>query len=128
MLSIADRVTFLGPVAPEGVNEAMQRADVFVVSSFMEGVPVVLMEAMAVGVPVIATGVGGMAELVEHGVNGFVVRPGVAAALVDALRAVQGDPEAAARRARAGRATIEDEFDIRKTAPQVRALLERYAP
>jgi hypothetical protein len=58
------------------VADTLRQADALVLPSFAEGVPVVLMEAMASGKPVIATQVGGVSELVEDGVSGFVVPPG----------------------------------------------------
>jgi glycosyltransferase involved in cell wall biosynthesis len=63
-----------------------------VLPSFAEGVPVVLMEAMASGKPVIATQVGGVSELVEDGVSGHVVPPGDAESLAEAIIAL-ADPE-----------------------------------
>jgi len=115
-LGIADRVRFLGYQSSDHVRSLLQETDVFVLPSFAEGVPVVLMEAMASGVPVVSTRVAGVAELVEHGVSGFVVPPGDVDALAGAIDALLADPELRTRFAAAGRLTIEREFDVRREA------------
>ncbi|MEO1444929.1 MAG: glycosyltransferase family 4 protein, partial [Cyanobacteria bacterium J06635_11] len=81
-LGLSKQVDFVGYQSPESVRAYLQRSDVFVMSSFAEGVPVVLMEAMMSGLPVVATQIAGVSELVEDGVNGFLVPPSD----VDALR------------------------------------------
>ena len=58
-----------------GVRKRLAEADVFVLTSFAEGVPVVLMEALAAGVPAVATRIAGIPELIEDGVTGFLVPP-----------------------------------------------------
>lgn len=120
------RVTFSGAVSPEDVQRHYAAADLFVLPSFAEGVPVVLMEAMAMGLPVIATRVGGVAELVEDGVTGRVIAPGNVAQLTDAiLEAARGEaPWVHARDAR--RAKVVNEFDIHHIGTQISGLFERY--
>jgi colanic acid/amylovoran biosynthesis glycosyltransferase len=76
-----------------------------------DGIPNVLVEAMAAGAPVVATRVSGIPELVAHEVNGLLVEPDDPAALADALVRVHGDRELAARIAAAGRRTVEERFD-----------------
>jgi glycosyltransferase involved in cell wall biosynthesis len=121
---IRDRVRFLGPLAPSRVQAELETAAVLVVSSFMEGIPVVLMEAMAAGVPVVATNVGGVHELVEHGVTGRLVRPGSEEGLAAALEDVCSDPESTTRLAVAARARVEAEFDVRVSAKSLLALFD----
>jgi colanic acid/amylovoran biosynthesis glycosyltransferase len=115
-LGVADRVRFLGYQSSDHVRCLLQETDVFVLPSFAEGVPVVLMEAMASGVPVVSTRVAGVAELVEHGVSGFVVPPGDVVALADAIDALLADAELRGRFGVAGRRTIEREFDVAREA------------
>src|SRR5690606_32562153 len=64
-LALGDRFRLLGPQSEAEVLRHMTRADVFALSSFMEGLPVVLIEAMAIGVPVVAPSVAGIPELIE---------------------------------------------------------------
>jgi glycosyltransferase involved in cell wall biosynthesis len=96
-------VRFLGPLAKEGVAELMRRADLFVLPSLHENLPVVLAEAMASGLPAVATRVGGVAELLDHADAGTLVAPGDPAALAEAIRArldaPRPDPAALAARA-----------------------------
>ena len=74
-LDLESSVTFTGKVANEKVPEYMAASDVFVLPSLSEGFPVVTLEAMASGLPIVATRVGGMPEIVEDGENGFLVEP-----------------------------------------------------
>jgi glycosyltransferase involved in cell wall biosynthesis len=115
-LGIAEHVRILGYQSSEQVRELLRHADVFVLPSFAEGVPVVLMEAMASGVPVIATRIAGIPELVEDGVSGLLTAPGDSAALVAAIDRLLSDGALRERLARAGRAVIEGEFDTKSEA------------
>jgi glycosyltransferase involved in cell wall biosynthesis len=89
-----------------------------------EGIPVVLMEAMSCGLPVVASRLSGIPELVEHGVEGLLVPPGDAVALADAIETLRDDPGLRARLGAAARSRIEREFDL---ATNARAILDRIA-
>ena len=115
-------VTLLGYQSQEGVAAALRDADALVLPSFAEGVPVVLMEAMAAARPVIATQVAGVSELVEHGTSGFVVRPGNEQVLADAILAL-ADADLAAM-GEAGRAKVKAEFDNLGEAEKLMALFQ----
>ena len=88
-----------------------QEADVFCLPSFAEGVPVVLMEAMATGRPVIATRIAGVPELVEDGISGLLVAPGNFEELADALLRLSVSPEERESLGLAGRHKVEEAFD-----------------
>jgi glycosyltransferase involved in cell wall biosynthesis len=113
---VADRVTFRGKVSDAELRRAYQTADVFVLPATLdargdtEGLGVVLLEAMNYGVPVIASNVGGIVDIVVHGQTGILVRPGDAAALATALDRVLGDPELARRYGAAGRERLRNDF------------------
>lgn len=126
-LGVEDRVSLLGGVSQDRIVDLYSGADVFCLPSFAEGVPVVLMEAMAMQLPVIATQVGGVTELVEHGVEGFVVRPGSLPALRTALVALADDPALRAQMGARGREKVAAEFDLRRSAAQLKAAFERVA-
>ncbi|MCU1373659.1 MAG: glycosyltransferase family 4 protein [Actinomycetia bacterium] len=113
---ITDRVTFTGSVGQDDIRRHYDAADVFCLPSFAEGVPVVLMEAMASGLPVVTTRITGVPELVEHGTSGVLVPPGRADALADALAELAAD--AARRNALgvAGRRMVEAEFEVTASA------------
>ncbi len=106
------RVRFLGYRSQEEVAAALARADVLVLPSFAEGLPVVLMEALAAATPVICSQVAGVAELVEDGRSGFLVPAGDVATLTDRILVLAADPERRTRMGRHGQARVRAEFDI----------------
>jgi colanic acid/amylovoran biosynthesis glycosyltransferase len=91
----------------------------------MDGIPNALIEAMALGIPVVTTSLSGIPELVIDGKTGVVVRPGDPAALATGLQTLIEDPAAARRRAAAGLAKVSAEFDIADSAAVMASLLER---
>ncbi len=121
-LGIASRLRLLGHVAdPRPVYEAL---DVFALSSRREGLPNVVLEAMALEVPVLATRVNGVPRLVRAGVNGFVVAPESVDELAGGLSRLLGDAELRARLAAAGRRTVEGEFAFATRMNKVRAVYD----
>jgi colanic acid/amylovoran biosynthesis glycosyltransferase len=110
-LGLADAVSFLGAVGSDIVPSLYQRAHVFCLPSFAEGLPVSLIEAMASGVPVVTTRIMGTPELVEDGVSGLLVAPGRSDLLADALWRVCTDPELRRALADAGAAKVRSEFE-----------------
>lgn len=123
-LGLDGTVTFAGARTQAEVAEALKEADMFVLPSFAEGVPVVLMEAMASGLPVIATRIAGISELVEEGVSGHLVPPGSEAALEGAITALLKDAGTRDAMGKAGRAQVEESFDIAKEAAKIGRLID----
>lgn len=124
-LGLRDVVHFGGAVPQTETAAWYQAADVFCLPSFAEGVPVVLMEAMATGLPVVTTRIAGIPELVEDGVSGRLVPPGRADLLASALAELADDPALRRRMGEAGRRAVCEEFDIRRSALRLlRILLE----
>lgn len=121
-LGIAAQVTFAGRLSEKDALDEIAHSDVLVLPSFMEGLPIVLMEAMAIGTPVIATRVAGIPELVEDGTNGLLFTPSDWGALADCMRRLADDPRLRARLATEGRKAVEQEFDIDRSAAAMRAL------
>lgn len=124
-LGIADKVMFAGYANQEEVRSHLQRCDVFLLPSFAEGVPVSLMEAMACGVPVIATYVGGVAELVEDGETGLVVYPGDPISLKNAIARYANDHALRERVSRQGRDKVVAEFNIDTEVDKLAALFKQ---
>jgi glycosyltransferase involved in cell wall biosynthesis len=128
---LGDRVTFHGDQSEDAIRRMVAASDVLVQPSVvapdgdMDGIPNTLIEAMALGIPVVTTSVSGIPELVRDGVTGVVVRPGDPGELAGGLQRVIEDPEAARRRAAAGLALVSAEFDIAKSAAAMASLLER---
>lgn len=115
-------VKLLGRQPEDRALEEIGRSDVLVLASFMEGLPVVLMEAMALGVPVIAPDVAGIPELVENGESGLLFTAGDWDQLAERMCSLGNDQALRARLATAARRRIEAQFDI---ADAVIPLLER---
>ena len=91
-LSVSERVIFLGHVSAAEVRGYMRRADAFVLNSTYEGLPHVVLEAMAAGIPVIATDAGGTGEVVENEATGLLIPVGDEAALQAAIERLWNDP------------------------------------
>ncbi|MBK5928467.1 glycosyltransferase [Rhodobaculum claviforme] len=122
-LGLEGAVTFRGQLGEAEVAATLGAADMLVLPSFAEGVPMVLMEAMASRLPVVATRVGGVAELVEDGVSGLLVPPGNTDALAAAIERLLADPDLGCRFGTAGRATVEARHDTLGEARRLHALL-----
>ena len=103
---IADRVTFAGWVPRERMGEHFLAAAAFVLPSHIEGMPNALLEAMAYGLPVVATDVPGNRDLIEHGCTGLLVEPASAAELAPAIERVVGDAALRASLGAAARAYV----------------------
>jgi glycosyltransferase involved in cell wall biosynthesis len=116
-LGCNDHIRLLGfrPDVPE-LYEAM---DVFVVSSVREGLPRVLLEAMAVGVPVVATRVGDIPQLIRDGESGLLIEPGRAAELAEALERLVRDSELRSRIRESGFQAVQANYRIEKQLTQV---------
>jgi glycosyltransferase involved in cell wall biosynthesis len=111
-LNIADRVQFLGLV--HNVPALLAEARLFVLSSISEGVPLTLLEAMASGLPVVATSVGGTPEVVNDCETGLLVPPRDPPALAAAMTRLLDDNDLARTMGEAGRRRVERHFDIRQ--------------
>jgi glycosyltransferase involved in cell wall biosynthesis len=124
-LGISSRVDFTGYLNQQEVAEQLKNADLFVLPSYAEGLPVVLMEAMAGGVPVIATRIAGIPELVQDGVTGRLVTAGDVEQLVEAICAHLADPSSAAEMVMKGRTMVLNDHDVRVEAAKLRDLFAR---
>lgn len=110
-LNLQNHVRFLGYQSQSAVREHLKNTDVFVLPSFAEGIPVVLMEAMAAGVAVVATQVAGVSELVLSGANGYVVAPGDRHALTECIGFLIKDADTRSRLGALAREKVEQEFN-----------------
>lgn len=121
-LGLERHVDFLGWVGGEDKQRLMAEADIFVLPSYNEGLPVSVLEAMAWGIPVLTTPVGGIPELVVHGVNGFLVPPGDVQALQGQLLALARDKQLRAAAGLAGREAIRARFSRDAILPVLESL------
>jgi glycosyltransferase involved in cell wall biosynthesis len=121
-LGIANKVTFLG--LRDDIPEFLQNIDVFVLSSLSEGLPLSVLEALAAGKPVVATDVGGVSEVVQDQITGFVVPPKDPEALAARILQVMADQAMSERLGRAGREKVERDFSLDTMTKQYEALYE----
>jgi colanic acid/amylovoran biosynthesis glycosyltransferase len=110
-LDVVDLVEFAGELAPAEVRAQLDRADLFCLPSFSEGLPISIMEAMAVGVPVVTTWIAGIPELAEAGVTALTVPPSRVDALADAMQRLAGDAPLRLRLSQEARARVEAQHD-----------------
>jgi glycosyltransferase involved in cell wall biosynthesis len=123
-LGLSDHVRFLGAVGQDDLRRLYSGADIFCLPSFAEGIPVVAMEAMAMQLPVVTTRIMGIPELVTHGTEGLLVAPGRVDPLTEALERLVRAPEERREMGRAARRKVEREYDVARSAEQLRAVLE----
>jgi len=111
----------------DDVVPQLQRAGIAVLASRWEGMPVALLEAMACGLPAVATRVSGSEDIVQSGQNGFLAEPGDITGLANGLLTLLTDAEKAASFSRAARATIEERYALRRSNEDYAALYRRLA-
>jgi colanic acid/amylovoran biosynthesis glycosyltransferase len=124
-LGLRDRVRITGFLDNRAVRRELEAARALVLPSFAEGLPVVIMEALALGRPVIATHIAGIPELVEPGRNGWLIPAGAVEPLVEAMaEALAADPDELDRMGRAGAARAVLQHDAAAEAGKLAALIE----
>jgi glycosyltransferase involved in cell wall biosynthesis len=124
-LDIEDSIEFLG--LREDVIDLLQRAWGFVLPSRWEGMPNALLEAMACGLPCVATRVSGSEDIITHGINGLLVEPEQPVELAQALRIVIEDTDLARRLSEEGRATVMSHYQLSTVVQQCEKLYDRLA-
>lgn len=125
-LGLDGRTEFTGWLESERKRAVLADATIFVLPSYVEGVPMALLEAMSLGLPVIATPVGGVPEIVTHEVDGLLVPPGDVAALAAAIARLMSEPQLRERLGRAARATIAARFSLDTAVEQLLGFYRRF--
>ncbi len=121
-LQLRERVEFVGQLPPQQVRRLYQEADVFVLASVVaadgdrDGLPTVLLEALAMGIPTVASNISAIPELIEHQKTGLLAQPGDARDLADKLEMALYDEELRGRVALLGRQKVEKYFDANRNA------------
>lgn len=121
-LDLTNHVSFCGEYTRQEISDLLQKVDTLVAPSIptssgrREGIPVVLMEAMASSVPVVASGISGIPELVEDEISGLLVKPRDPEALAVALKRLYQNPILCQRLGEAGRKKVLREFDLNRNA------------
>jgi glycosyltransferase involved in cell wall biosynthesis len=116
-------VLFTGGVS--NVSEYIQAADVFAFPTTNDAFPSSVIEAMACALPVVATPVGAIKEIISNGENGILVEQGNAAELFDALETVLSDPNLAARLGQSARQTVEERYSAAQVTKRYYSLFDR---
>jgi len=124
-LGIAASVEFAGGVTQDRIGEYYRRADCFALASFAEGVPVVLMEAMASGLPCVSTRITGIPELIRDGIDGFLVAPGDAHALAEALGRLADAPTLRQRLGANARAHVVAHYNLAQNTAKLASIFAR---
>jgi glycosyltransferase involved in cell wall biosynthesis len=120
-LGVSDRVRFVGPIGQDRIRERYLAADVFCLPSLGEGIPVVLMEALASGLPAVASNTMGIPELIEHEVTGLLVSPGRSGELAAAIERLARDRSLGRRLGEAGRRRVMEGFNLEHGAEVLRS-------
>ncbi|MEW6169946.1 MAG: glycosyltransferase [Candidatus Omnitrophota bacterium] len=124
-LGVRSSVKLKGVTDNSEIKQLLQESAVFIMSSVwdeqdgQDGIPIVLMEAMAAGVPVIGSNISGIPELIQDGQTGLLVEPGNVVDLAKKIELLLNDKDLQARLAKAGRRKVEEEFDIHKSVEKL---------
>jgi glycosyltransferase involved in cell wall biosynthesis len=122
---LQNNVTLEGACNQSRVLEFYRQADLFVLASFAEGVPVVLMEAMAMEIPCVATWITGIPELIRHGVDGWLIPPADEEQLAAAIALLVDDPELRQRLGKSARARVEEKYNLARNTAQLGEIYRR---
>jgi colanic acid/amylovoran biosynthesis glycosyltransferase len=122
-LNLTNHVRLLGSIEPHEVMKEVSNADIYVACTLNEGLSNAVIEAMAVGTPVITTNVNGMPELVDNEINGLVVNPFSDVEIYNGIKRLINDSELYMRFSIEGRKKVEEKFDIRR---QNKIFIEEY--
>lgn len=125
-LDIKDHVTFTGPVGQGEIHAYYDKADIFALPSFAEGLPVVLMEAMGKGIPCVTTAITGIPELVIDGVNGLLVPASDWEGLADRLQRLIEDPALRKKLGAAARQVVERDYDVQRNCAGMAKVFRQY--
>jgi glycosyltransferase involved in cell wall biosynthesis len=121
-LNLGDTITFEGAVNQDRIRVFYSQADCFCLPSFAEGIPVVLMEAMAMGIPCVTTHITGIPELITHRETGLLTAPADVTGLAANIAALMDEPDLAVRISGAGRAKVVADYDLARNTQVLAAL------
>ena len=127
-LGLADAVYFAGERSRETIIQALHSSDVFVLTPTVtedgdrDGIPNVLVEAMACGLPVVSTSAGGIPELITHGENGFLTAPGDVASIENHIATLLDSPKLRQQMGVAARRTVESGYDVNMAAERLQKI------
>jgi glycosyltransferase involved in cell wall biosynthesis len=118
--NLSNVVHFAGVVNQDCIRDFYRAADIFVLASFAEGIPIVLMEAMAMEIPCIATCINGIPELIRNSVDGMLVPPSDIDGMTSAIARLADEPGLRESLGKAGRQRVQQEYDLAKSGDRLR--------
>jgi len=124
-LGLEGQVTLEGNCNQDRVQAFYRETDLFALASSAEGVPVVLMEAMAMEVPCVATRITGIPELIRHGIEGWLVPPADEEQLAGAIAKLMDDPGLRRKLGRSARIRVQEEYDLERNAGRLAEIYRR---
>jgi glycosyltransferase involved in cell wall biosynthesis len=124
-LGLSSCVRFEGALNQDRIQDFYKQADIFALASFAEGIPVVLMEAMAMQIPCVTTAINGIPELIEDGADGFLVAPSDSEGLAVTLERLMDDPGLRQITGEAGRKRVQREYEISASADRLAAIFSQ---
>ena len=124
-LSLELNVELMGSLNQDRLRQLYRESDLFVLTSFAEGVPVVLMEAMAMEIPCVATWITGVPELIRHGIDGWLVAPGDFEEAADAIAHLMDDPVLRRRLGSSARERILEKYDLDRNTANLAEVFKR---
>ncbi len=122
-LKLTPYLRFVGYQSQNAVCQYLHNSDIFVLPSFSEGLPVALMEALAAGVPVITTPIAGVSELVEQGINGYLVPPGAVEPLAQRIDELLEDASLRQQLGQAGHLKVAQNFNLAIEIPKLKQIM-----
>ncbi len=115
-----------GAMNPDRIREALAKADIFALPSFDEGIPVSLMEAMAMEIPCVSTYVGGIPELIRNGIDGYLISPSDPESLAEVVSELVSDPGLRSRIGLAGRIRVGEKYNLPANIDRMAAIFSKY--
>ena len=125
--NLQEKVQIKGWISGDKKNEIFQASDVLILPSYSEGLPMSILEAMAVGLPIISTPVGGIPEAVEDGVNGFLIQPGDYKALAEKIDILANDKQLREQMGQNGYKIAKEKFDVDVVIKQLKEIYNKFS-
>lgn len=122
--NVQEKVKIKGWISGDKKDEAFRTADIYILPSYNEGLPMSVLEALSYGLPVISTPVGGTPETIEEGANGFLIPPGDAKALAEKINLIANDKNLRAKMGQESYRIAKEKFDIHVIVKQLREIYD----
>jgi len=119
-------VTFTGEVERKKANVFYSLADVYLLPSFIEGMPITIIEALRSGLPVISTRIGGIPDMIEDRVSGLLLNPGAPKEIAEAVLLLKRDSELRKKLAEGARRTFDEKFEFSRGIEEIRAVYRSF--